>query len=127
MTDGLFNGGSMPALESLVHFAAARHRVIALNVANVSTAGYRAQDLSVAGFRAAMERALAGEGRVAPEALAAGPAGDAGPLKSDGNNVDIEVEMARMVRNQGLHAFATALLAQQFTMLREAVSERVLA
>jgi hypothetical protein len=32
-----------------------------------------------------------------------------------------------MVRNQGLHAFATALLAQQLTQLREAVAERILA
>ena len=121
--NALFDRGSLPALEAMVRFSAARHAVLAENVANVSTAGYRARDLSVDGFREALRRAFE---RPEPD-LRPGLSKEAGPLKSDGNNVDLEVETAKMLRNQGLHAFASGLLAQQLTMLREAVAERILA
>ena len=121
--NALFDRGSIPALEAMVRFSSARHAVLAGNIANASTAGYRAQDLSVGGFQAALRRAFE---RPSLD-LRPAPSGDAGPLKSDGNNVDLELESAKMVRNQGLHAFASGLLAQQLTMLREAVAERILA
>ena len=57
--------------------------------------------------------------------LGLAPAADAGTLKPNGNNVDLDLEMAKMVRNQSLHATATALLAQQFSLMREAISGRV--
>jgi flagellar basal-body rod protein FlgB len=124
----MFDRGSIPALELMVRFSSVRHRVIAANLANSETAGYRAQDLPAGDFKAALLRALSGTAGETPAALFRPvPAADAGPLKPGGNNVDIETETARMVRNQGLHAFATALLAQQLTQLREAVSERILA
>jgi flagellar basal body rod protein FlgB len=67
----------------------------------VDTVGYRTRDL--VDFRAVL-------------------AADAGVLKPNGNNVDLEIEMAKMVRNSALHSTAAALLAQQFTLLREAIS-----
>ncbi|HYE99366.1 MAG TPA: hypothetical protein VEJ18_10665 [Planctomycetota bacterium] len=121
--NALFERGSIPALEAMVRFSTARHAVLAANIAHASTAGYRTQDLSERGFRAALARAFE---RPSVD-LRPSPSPDAGPLKSDGNNVDLEVEAAKMVRNQGLHAFAAGLLAQQLTMLREAVAERILA
>jgi flagellar basal-body rod protein FlgB len=126
MTDGLFGGPSIRALESMLRFAAERHRVIALNVANASTSGWRSRDLPEGEFRSALAEAMAGGGTPDAGLWQARPA-PSGTLKADGNDVDIETEMARMVRNQGLHAFAAALLAQRFTELREAVAERVLA
>lgn len=122
----MFERGSIPALELMIRFSSVRHRVIAANLANASTPGYRAQDLSESGFREALRRALGG-GEAGADLFRTLAAPDAGALKADGNNVDLEIETARMVRNQGLHAFATALLAQQLTQLREAVSERILA
>ncbi len=60
-----------------------------------------------------------------PERFEPRPADESGTLKGGGNNVDLDLEMARMVRNQSLHATAAALLAQQFSLLREAISGRV--
>ena len=57
--------------------------------------------------------------------LGLAPTGDAGTLKPDGNNVDLDLEMAKMVRNQSLYTTAAALLAQQFSLMREAISGRV--
>jgi len=113
MLNRLFGHGSVPTLEALLHYASARQRVLAANIANVDTAGYTARDLP--DFRRALSRSLE-----------AGPAADAGPLKPNGNNVDLEIELSKMARNSALHGTAAALLAQQFTLLREAIAGHVI-
>jgi flagellar basal-body rod protein FlgB len=125
MIDRLFGAGSIRALETMLTFASDRQKVIASNIANVDSVGYRTWDLSEGDFQAALARAFDGRGRV-PEAFLAGETADAGPLKAGGNNVDLELEMARMARNTVLHSTAAALLAQQFALLREAVSGHVI-
>jgi flagellar basal-body rod protein FlgB len=125
MMDRLFGAGSLRALETMLTFASDRQNVIAGNIANVDSVGYRTRDLSEGDFRSALARAFEGRGG-APEAFEAGEAADAGPLKAGGNNVDLEVEMAKMVRNSALHSTAAALLAHQFSLLREAVSGHVI-
>ena len=102
MIERLFSRGSVSTLEAMLTFASKRHQVIAANIANVDTVGYRTRDL-------AELRSV-----------------DAGVLKPNGNNVDLEIEMAKMVRNTALHSTAAALLAQQFMLLREAIAGRVL-
>lgn len=124
MLESMFDRGSVPALELILRWSSARHRVIASNVANVQTPGFRAQDLSDRDFRAALARALAGGAAAAD--LRPRAAETAGTLKPDGNNVDLEIEMGRMARNGMLHTFAATLLAQQLGQLREAVAERVI-
>ena len=115
MSSRLFAGGSLPTLEAMLTYASARQKVLAANIANVDTAGYRTRDLPELDFRGALERSLR-----------AGPAADAGTVKPNGNNVDLEIEMAKMVRNHALHSTAASLLAQQFALLREAVAGHVL-
>ena len=113
-----------------MRFAEVRHRAIAGNVANIDTAGYRTLDVPVASFEKALDRAFrdqkaSGLFELKGDPLGLAPAGDAGTLKPNGNNVDLDLEMAKMVRNQSLYATATALLAQQFSLMREAISGRV--
>ena len=115
MLDRLFAGGSLPTLEAMLTYASARQRVIAANIANVDTVGYRARDLAEPDFRSVLGRSL-GEG----------PAADAGIVKPNGNNVDLDIELAKMVRNNALHGTAASLLAQQFALLREAVAGHVI-
>lgn len=113
----LFTGASLSAAEAMLRFASERQKLLAGNIANVDTVGYRSRDLTESDFR----RMLAGIVEIRP-----GPAADAGALKPGGNNVDLEIEMAKMARNSALHSTAAALLAQQFTLLREAIAGRVL-
>lgn len=128
MTGSLFDRGSIPALDTLLRFAEARHRVIAANVANVDTAGYRTLDLPTARFDQALAKAFrTGDFGVDREVFEAAPTSDAGTLKAGGNNVDLDLEMAKMVRNQSLYSMAAALLAQQFQLTREAISGHVTA
>lgn len=124
MLNRLFGGASLSALETMLTFASERQRLIASNIANGETLGYRARDLSEGDFRRALDRAFGGRGPSA--GFADGATASAGPLKPGGNNVDLESEMSRMVRNTVLHSTAAALLAQQFLLLREAVAGRVL-
>jgi flagellar basal-body rod protein FlgB len=125
MLDRLFAGGSLPALEAMLAFASERQRVIATNIANVDTLGYRTRDLSEGEFRRALDGAFGGRGL--PARVEAQEADDGGTLKPGGNNVDLEVEMAKMLRNSVLHSTASTLLAHQFSLLREAVSGHVIA
>ena len=115
MLDRLFAGGSLSTLEGMLTYASARQKLIATNIANVETVGYRTRDLGVPDFRGALDGMLR-----------SAPAADAGPLKPNGNNVDLEIEMAKMVRNSALHSTAASLLAQQFALLREAIAGHVI-
>ena len=124
MLNRIFNGASLSASEAMLIFAANRQKVIAGNIANADTAGYRTQDLSEADFKRQLDNLFSSKGK--PVVIRSGAAADAGPLKPNGNNVDLELEMAKMARNTALHSTAAAILAQQFTLLREAIAGRVL-
>ena len=115
MLSRLFAGGTLPKLEAMLNYASARQKVLAANIANVDTIGYRTRDLAAPDFSGVLARSMR-----------SGPAADAGILKPNGNNVDLEVEMSKMVRNSALHSTAASLLAQQFAMLREAVAGHVI-
>src|SRR5688500_6687911 len=61
---GLFDASSIPVLEQLVNYSQARHDVLAGNIANLDTPGYRVRDLSPRLFQERMQEAL--ERRDAP-------------------------------------------------------------
>ena len=58
MLDGLTNSGSIPALERLMQFTSQRHRLIANNIANLSTPGFRPVDVSPDEFRSQLAQAI---------------------------------------------------------------------
>jgi flagellar basal body rod protein FlgB len=58
MPGGLTNSDGIPALERLMQFTAARHRVILNNIANLSTPGFRPSDVSPQAFQAQLAEAL---------------------------------------------------------------------
>ncbi|MHC5004913.1 MAG: flagellar basal body rod protein FlgB [Planctomycetota bacterium] len=58
MIDGVTNADSIPVLEQLMRFSGARHRLIAQNVANLSTPEFRPMDLSVEDFQQQLQEAV---------------------------------------------------------------------
>ncbi|MEM7227930.1 MAG: flagellar basal body protein [Planctomycetota bacterium] len=58
MIKSVTNGGAVDVLERLMQFAGQRHRIITNNIANISTPGYRMQDVSVKGFQAQLQEAI---------------------------------------------------------------------
>jgi flagellar basal-body rod protein FlgB len=105
----------------LLDVASLRHKVIAQNVANVNTPGYHQLDVS---FEDSFARALSQDG----ESAALGtvkPAiveGVGGAERADGNNVDIDVEMAQLEKNTLLYRTFMQLLASDIATRRTAIT-----
>jgi flagellar basal-body rod protein FlgB len=145
MIGDLANQGAMPALEATLRFAAGRQRLIAGNVANLSTPDYRQLDVSPQHFRERLAEAVeqrrratggmhgALEGRSSAE-LKFGPRGalrlepvevGRGILAHDRNNRDLERLMQDQAENAAMFRVATDLLRSRFDLLRTAISERL--
>src|ERR1700688_3511040 len=82
-------------LARLLDVAALRQDVIAQNVANVNTPGYSTMGVS---FEDALKEALTSGGRAPQGTPEVGPT-TGGTARADGNNVDIDLEMARLQKN----------------------------
>jgi flagellar basal-body rod protein FlgB len=144
MIEGMFNSGSMPALERLVQFTAHRHRMLSHNIANISTPHYQPTDLDPASFQEALGEAI--------DARRRRPGGTNRPLEMrdtrqldfkehgmevkpqqrnnnilfhDRNNRSLERLMQHLAENAGVHNSSLAMLGNQFDMLQTAIQERV--
>jgi flagellar basal-body rod protein FlgB len=124
-----------PVLEQVLKFTQARHDVIAGNIANIDTPGYRARDLSPTQFQADLKEAIA-----ASHAQRADPVSDAADANEDpftavsdtthtlvyhdNSNIDLEHEALELSKNQMQFNLALSLLTSQFHTLQAAISER---
>lgn len=131
--------GAAPALVKSLAFDEARLKMIAENVANAETPGYRAKHLDVAAFRSSLREALeARRGDPAkPLDVSAGREvrtdmqGNLQVVPSerpvdnllfhDGTNVSIERQMADLAETGLMHDLATRLLQNRMDDLRKAI------
>ncbi len=135
-----------PVLEQVVNFTQARHAVLAGNIANLDTPGYRARDLSPAQFQQRLKEAIAVSHSGVAEATALGGAGGAAGAAGvpsatddafkavadethtlvyhDGTNIDLEHQALELTKNQMQFNLALTLLTSQFHSLEAAISER---
>jgi flagellar basal-body rod protein FlgB len=110
----------MNLLTRLLDVATMRQDVIAQNVANVNTPGYSAQEVT---FEDALRQALTpGQtGRfTAPTPEVINGAG--GKRREDGNNVDVDLEMARLQKNALYFKVYTQILANDLAQYRSAIT-----
>lgn len=132
----LFDSTSIPVLGEVLNFAQTRHGVLAGNIANVNTPGYRTRDLSEAAFHEKLKEAIAESHRGQPQSpgLVGSEAGDPicnvrasleNLLYHDDTNIDLEKQVAEISKNQLLHNFALTVMTDQFALLESAISERV--
>jgi len=137
MIDAMFNGSNVPVLAEVLNFTEARHGVLAGNIANQDTPGYRTRDLSVDTFQQRLKDAILSQqeshGTLSP-GVASSTAGD--PMRAvrdtadeivfhDMSDVSIERQVTEMNKNQFMHSLAVQLINSQFRLLQTAVSERV--
>lgn len=109
-------------LSRLLDVASLRHSVIAQNVANVNTPAYRQRELSFEdNLLRALERAdpaaVTSAVRSQPQVIE----GVGGADRTDGNNVDIDQEMAALTKNTLLYRVFGQVLAAQLGQLRSAI------
>lgn len=102
---------------ALGRHAAQRHSLIAENVANADTPGYRARDLEP--FAAAVRRAAVdGDGAAARRLTAVSP----GAASPNGNTVSLEDQMLRAGEAARAGEIATTVFTKTIAMLRAAAA-----
>lgn len=109
-------------MSRLLDVAALRQDVIAQNVANVNTPGYNTLEVS---FEEALSQAISqGSGSagtpVTPEIIA----GAGGRARADGNNVDVDLEMARLQKNALYFKVYSQIMASDLSQMRSAIAGR---
>lgn len=99
-------------LERYMDLLSARQKLVAANIANADTPGYRTQDLD---FQAEFRKAADGAAR---------PADVPGlPSRNDGNNVSLDRESRLLAENALRFQMASSLLRSQIRAVRSAIEE----
>lgn len=136
MLPQMFDTTTVPVLEQVLQFAQTRHQLLASNVANLDTPGYRVRDLSPERFETRLASAIEARDRnrqsVASAHLVRGgsdPIREVGRnlegiLQHDDSNVGIEQQVNELAKNHIQHNLAISLLEHQFQLLKVAISER---
>jgi flagellar basal-body rod protein FlgB len=129
--DNLLNQGNGPLLERVLKFTAARQRLIAENVTNLSTPGYKQKDLSVEKFQEMLRKRVDMRNSSPPGAVGFADI-DAqienprrGLLFHDGNNRSVEQIMTDNAKNALTHNLVIELLRKQYATMEMALKERV--
>jgi flagellar basal-body rod protein FlgB len=99
-------------LEHYMDLLSARQKLVASNIANADTPGYRTQDLD---FQSEFRNAVAG----APQVLDVAGL----PMKNDGNNVSLDREARLLAENALRFNVASNLLRSQIQQIRSAIKE----
>lgn len=115
----------MKILEDRIRFAAARHGVLASNVANVDTPGYRVRDLR---FDEALQAETIALAATSPGHMA-GTQGESGAAREveggapwgDKNDVELDVEMAKLTENALSFQAAVTMLSTHIRMYKQAL------
>lgn len=128
---GLMEFGGMEALEATIKFAGRRQRLIAHNIANVSTPNFLQTDLSVKQFQSELGKAIdarreKGSGPLDTTAVSEmEPTDRGGFLFPDHNNRDVERLMQDQAENVMVYRTAIDLLRSRAEMMRSTLAGRV--
>lgn len=138
MAVGIF---SNPLLERALDGSWLKNEIISKNIANVDTPGYTRQDVNFENYlKAAMSKDTIKGIITDPRHIPINGTSDdkesvsdisfnitndysTASLRSDGNNVDIDKEMAEVAKNQILYSAYTSLINGNFNKLRSAIKE----
>lgn len=136
MIDKLLGSMSLNILERGLDASSARQKVIANNLSNVSTPGFKASEVS---FEEELQLALAGDTGISgtrtnarhipigePQLMDVKPIIrniDGTELRNDANNVDIDREMAMLAKNTVMYNALAQKVSSEFSKLRYVISE----
>lgn len=127
---------TMQLLEQSLDLRAARHRVIASNVANEETPGYRAKELQFLDALAAAARGKSAAGPATTNIRHLGTDDQAGgrvqgklielpspELPLDANSVNLDMEMAKLGDNAINYNASATMLSMRFRQLLDAIRD----
>jgi flagellar basal-body rod protein FlgB len=98
-------------LEKYMDLVSTRQKLVASNIANVDTPGYRTQDID---FQSEFQRLAPGE---LPEIVEVADL----KIKNDGNDVSIDRESHLLAENALRFRLASALLRDKFSLIKQAI------
>lgn len=135
------SGGAFPMLQKTLAFTETRNRVLAENIANLTTPGYRTKQLDVASFQAALREASdkrSQGGKFELESTREFRTNELGHLEvtpsetppenllfHDGTNVRVERQMAQLAENTMMHQAAAELLKGYYDGVGKAIRGRL--
>ena len=99
-------------LERYMDLLSARQKLVASNIANADTPGYRTRDID---FQAEFQKAAG----LTPNVEEV----DGLPVKNDGNSVDLDREARLLAENALRFQLASSLLRSQIRVVRSAIEE----
>ena len=110
-------------LEKMLNVSTTKHKVIANNIANVNTPGYKRMEVS---FEDQLSRAIqdAPASKLAnlqPKIVVSKDKEGSGSIRNDGNNVNIDSEVTSLVRNTLSYNIYTQLLGKKMDMVKSAI------
>jgi flagellar basal-body rod protein FlgB len=100
-------------LERYMDLLSARQKIVASNIANADTPGFKTKDLD---FQSEFASALSGSQTQASEVAGL-------PVKNDGNNVSLDREARLLAENALRFNLASSLIKEQFRMVKDAIQE----
>lgn len=137
MINSMFNASALPVLQEVVGFTEARHDVLAGNIANYGTPGYKVRDLSVSNFQERLRDAIETRDRqeepLSPGVIQQSPSAKMQRVREtlkdvlyhDQTNVSLEHQVNEVSKNQLIHSMAITVMTSQIRLLQTAISERV--
>lgn len=127
----LINQGNAPLLEQQLRFAQARHRLLAENLVNASTPGYKQKDLDETKFNDMLRDRLALRKQSPPGSVsfsditAEAISPHSNILFHDRNNRSMEQLMSDFSKNGVKHNMYAELLRKSYGSIQSALRERV--
>ncbi|MHB8842190.1 MAG: flagellar basal body rod protein FlgB, partial [Candidatus Aquicultor sp.] len=134
MLDQLFSNDTFVSLQKGLDASSLRQQVIANNVANINTPGYKKQDVSFedefkqaidnkydAGMYQTDPRHLPGGSSLTSVGIKVNTIG-ATSMRYDGNNVDIDEEMSKMAENAIRYNAMAQLMSGRLSSLKTVIN-----
>jgi flagellar basal-body rod protein FlgB len=141
--NNMFDSPLINVLQSSLNYASVQQEALSENIANVNTPGYQRKDASFDSVLAAAENSgdasifsladgltgssldrsdprhipIAGESSSSPEIQT----DTSGAMRLDGNNLDLDVEMGKLAKNEIYYQGLTQMLAGEFAGLKNVI------
>jgi flagellar basal-body rod protein FlgB len=131
----LFSDNVPKAMKKSLDLMSTRQSVISSNIGNLDTPGFKASEID---FQGQLREALGSKGQLKLQAtnekhfgpktsnissLAADPFEEEDAAKSNGNNVDVDKEMAKMAENQIFYNAVIQLMMKRGSTVRASITE----
>ena len=115
-------GKTVTLLEKMLDVSSIKHKVIANNIANVNTPGYKKMEVNFAGQleKALKEDSMNKFDTLQPK-IVISKEDTSETVRNDGNNVDMDKEVSSLVKNTLSYNIYTQLLAKKYEGIKSAI------